>query len=206
MRRPAVALLLLVGTPAFLASQSDSVAAPVIATAPVFHAGQWAARFELGGSPYGPTFFGVGALRFTSSHAAWTTSLSLNSAYQEVGFPAGSGDRDLVLLRPSLGRRWYGSGHSRVRPFGEVGVAGLFARGRTKAGSLTMTARTFGGGAYGGLGAAAFLTPELSLGAVWTAGVNAFQRRDYFDGTLVGKRTSFDLGAGTIQLEGTFYF
>jgi hypothetical protein len=206
MRRSVVALLLLLGTPACLAAQSDAPIPTARTATPVFRAGQWAARFEFGGSYSGPTYYGVGALRFTSARSAWTLSAGSIGSQVESQASGLAYHQDLERLQGAIGRRWYRPGHSRVRPFGEVGVTGLFVRGHRKILSVTQTTRGYGGGIYGSLGAAVFLAPALSLGASWSAGVDVLHQVNYLDDALVGKQNSFALGAGTIHLDGAFYF
>jgi hypothetical protein len=197
-RSLAAPLLVLLVASAPLSAQSDTtpspagdVAAPT-STAPAFRAGQWGARFDLGSGG----FYGIGALLFTSPSAAWTMTLGLSASYSESGDDYTSEARSVSL---GVGRRWYGAGHSRVRPIGGVGLSANYSQSEYENPGGSSSNSNYGGSVYGELGAAIFFAPELSLGATWRAGVGGAHSES-------SNSTSYGLSAGHIALEGAFYF
>lgn len=156
------------------------------------HAGLWAARFEMAGGG----FNGIGALAFTSDHAAWALTLNVDGYGYKYGEDV-TQERETAGL--SLGRRWYGRPHGRIRAIGGLGVFGNYSRYKVDTLGNAMTRQSYGGGLYGELGGAVFVIPELSLGATWRGQGGAF----YDDGNDV---TGYTFSVGQVRLEGAFYF
>ena len=190
MRRPS-ALFLLCLLPTLARAQTS-------ATAPTFHAGQWAAEFSLG------SFSGIGALHFSTPTKAWTLSALVRGILVDASGSSNSSNyQDLAL---NVGRRWYRPASGRVRPFTSLGLNGHFDRTYQKGGVNDATNRTYGAGIFGQLGAAVFFAPELSLGATWGAQLGVDRLHYYTNGVLQSEYTQVTFNAGYLSLQGAFYF
>ncbi len=207
MRLLLVALLALASLPAAPALHAqDTVVVGSAATtgrwnAPTFRAGQWAAQFGISGG-----FYGIGALRFSSSSTAWVLSANLRAAHS-------SQDRadltsDSYSTGVSAGRRWYRPGAGRVRPFSELGLSAGYNWSKTDNGVYDSRQQGYGVGGYGQLGAMVFLAPELSVGAGWIAsfGYNHDHYESNGPSSYSSDRTGVSFDAGRLQLIGALYF
>jgi hypothetical protein len=182
-----------------LAIASAATAQTEGATTPTFHAGQWAARFQVANG-----FVGVGALHFSSPDRAWSLGGHLSGAYTNFG--ASDQTENSQELGLNVGRRRYRTGAARVRPFAGGGIIANFSRGHQVSGANDATDVGFGGGMYGELGATVFFAPELSLGAAWSANFSVNRFNHYQNGAAAGHQTTATLTGGAITLEGAFYF
>lgn len=187
MRLLALGTILALATASTAVAQSDS--ATTAAPATDFRPGQWGARFGLGGGG----LYGIGALYFTSPRKAWFLDADIGFTYQH---PESGGDVDQESLALSLGRRWYGAEQHRVRSIVGTGVTGSYQR-QGNEGSEPYVG--YGGGVYGELGGAVFFTPDLSLGATWRATLSG----NYYN---TSEYTTINFSAGSIVMEGAFYF
>jgi hypothetical protein len=185
---------------AFIASaprsaQSDSTPSVTVDRAPnpapTFHDGQWAGRFTMSGG-----FYGAGAMLFTSPSAAWTLDLGAGATHYDFSNSDNSVDQANVAL--SIGRRWYGAAHSRVRPLGGIGIAGDYSV-NDQSNNSGARDKAYHAGVYGELGAAIFVAPELSLGATWRAAVSGGHDDNY-------ELSHVNFSVGYMSLEGAFFF
>ncbi len=198
MRRSTIAFLFQLLLPAAAAAQADSAVTPATATAPTFHAGQWAAEFSVSGG-----FYGLGVERFTSTTAATVLWASTHADYQSSGSAA---NQKSARLSFTVGRRWYRPAIRRVRPFTGIGIGPDIFWRRQVGGPNRDVTTVYGLRAYGQLGATIFFAPELSLGAYTNASISASQERVSLNGTLFSKQNSYSLDAGNLYLVGAFYF
>jgi hypothetical protein len=160
------------------------------ASASNLRSGQWAARFTMSGG-----FYGIGALLFTSPHAAWAIRAEARATDDEQADVRYEQQSAMI----SVGRRWYGAERSRVRPLGGIGIQANYSRYANTYYGNEQASESYLAGIYGELGAAIFFAPELSLGATW--GANIYKGlTDYDD------RTQSGFSAGYMSIEGVFYF
>lgn len=203
-RKLATALTLLVLlTTSALAGQDTVTVAPVTTGTPQFRAGQWAATFGVANS-----FYGIGALRFSTSTTAWALAGTFSASHNTQGPSDYNGN--YVSTSLSAGRRWFRPGAGRVRPYTELGVSGGYSWGKTEYSGYRSIWQGYAASVYGQLGAQIFFAPELSLGASWNASLG--YHHDHNENTGGGSpsssndRDSFSADGGRIQLVGTLYF
>ena len=179
--RTMVAISLL-AVPAVLRAQSSS-------TDTLFARSPWAAEAAVGG---GST---VSLLHVAPGGGAWVLSLAGNvqhlrssvDAFGQTQTQTASGGQ--VAL--AIGRRQY-RGVSALRPFVGAGVMGTY-------GGIG-NAHTWGGGAYGELGAAYFVVPHVSVGVADMLRFN-FTRQSFSGGAQQQLDTSMlALAAPTVRV------
>jgi hypothetical protein len=139
-------------------------------TGPPFRSGQWGAQFAINSS-----FASLGLLRFTSPRSAWVLDVrgSGGHAETELTYPLpGGGDTTITYsssqarVAVRVGRRFYRGVGGPVASFGGVGVTGGYDHVASyQPGGPGSSGNGWNAGAFAELGAAYFVTDQLSVGA-----------------------------------------
>lgn len=197
-----------VATPAW-AQQADSLP---------FRAGQWGVEFTAA------DFSGVGALRFTSPRHAWLIDaqgqfVRQNGDTDQLSRFETLVDSDALQLR--LGWRRYTAMAPRVVRHVSVGVLGRYASSEQNPSAFQISppfafqsTTTRSGGVFAEVGAQWMITPNLGLGAAWSAnaqfGETKIERLSAAAGAQpVREKSTVNTLSGSLgglSIRGTVYF
>jgi len=174
-----------------------------------FRRGQWAAQFRLGSDA-----FGLGALRFRSRSSAWVLDGGSSRSEQRTnGGIAVADDRATITsANVRAGIRAYRPVVPRVARYLGAGVTAGYTRSVQRRSDPTFQSFTqwqAGGGVYAELGAAYFVTPQLSLGAATQANVSLAGgqvRSSSAGGRSHASTTGWAATVGGVNVLGTLYF
>lgn len=161
------------------------------ATAPEFHAGQWALQF--GGNLDLATF---GIMRFSGPRSALVLNLDvagqfLKGTLTQSSVGISDANDHVFFLRASIGRQTYHPIRSKVRAFHGIGLTGGYLDERRTFGiGVTQKSKAWFGGLLGQAGGAYWLSSNISLGG--TASLSA---------TYTHNETTQEAGGGTSELK-----
>lgn len=173
-----------------------------------FHAHQWAFLFTGGSS-----FAGLGALKFTAPNRAWILNVGGSALHTSSDVPIApdtsetqTSNTEILSLR--LGRRFYQPRGHEVVSYQTVGIAGgaNHACSHLSLGSAgnSFCATGWSAGLFAELGAQYLLTPRLSIGGQFNAGVTYQYSRSA--NSFPSRNWSVEVSFGQVGFGGAIYF
>jgi hypothetical protein len=173
-----------------------------------FRAHQWAFLFTGGSS-----FAGLGVLKFTAPSRAWIINIGGSALHARSDVPLTPDTTDTrtqnaATLTLRLGRRFYQSRGHEVVSYQTVGITGgvnRFCSHDTLVGFANSSCSTgWAAGIFGELGAQYLLTPRLSIGGQFNAGLNFQLTRS--TNALPAREWELQLSFGQVGFGGAIYF
>ncbi len=203
----AVPLWMPVGLPG---QDSISPASPPAGDISPFRRGQWALQFSGGSS-----FTGLGALRFTTSTAAWLFDARIDAGHgnSRITVTTASGDttvesfNSLANVTLRIGRRAYASRGDRVLTFYTLGVSGGFSHNAGgQFGGPGGESNGWNAGVFAEFGGSYLLTPRFSLGGLGTLAVNYSRSATRSTSSYRSRDWSYRVSAPGLVFVATLYF
>jgi hypothetical protein len=193
---------------AFLALATHTLLAQEPADTLPFRAHQWGFLFTGGSS-----FAGLGALKLTAPNRAWIFNVGGSAVHSRNDVPFSPDTTDTHTQTAEsfslrLGRRFYQARGHEVVSYQTVGISGGVSRfcSHDSLAGLNNSDCSTGwlAGVFGELGAQYLLTPRLSIGGQFTAGVTYQFSRD--SNALPSRIWSVELSFGQVGFGGAIYF